>query len=195
LTRFLVQIVVIIAACRGVGLIMRPLGQPSVIAEITAGIVLGPSVLGWLAPEIAEGLFPSGSLHVVRMLSQLGLLLFMFLVGLELDVRLLRGRGRSSLAISQTSIVLPFALGCGLAVWLQAEFAPAGVSTTTFALFMGAAMSITAFPVLARILTERRLLRTRVGTVAIACAAVDDLTAWCLLAFAVSTARAEWRRR
>jgi Kef-type K+ transport system membrane component KefB/nucleotide-binding universal stress UspA family protein len=180
---------VIIAACRGLGLIMRRIGQPSVIAEIGAGILLGPSVLGWLAPGVAEGLFPPGSLHVVRMLSQLGLLLFMFLIGLELDLRLLRGRARSSVLISQTSIVLPFALGCGLAIWLRPEFAPVGISATTFAIFMGVAMSITAFPVLARILTERRLLRTRVGTVTIACAAIDDVTAWCVLAFAVSLAR------
>jgi Kef-type K+ transport system membrane component KefB/nucleotide-binding universal stress UspA family protein len=188
LTLFLAQIVAIIAACRGMGLVMRRIGQPSVIAEICAGILLGPSVLGWLAPDVFGTLFPPGSLHVVRMVSQIGLLLFMFLVGLELDLRLLRGRLRSSLAISLAGIVLPFALGIALAASLRAEFAPSGVTFGGFAVFMGVAMSITAFPVLARILAERRLLRTRVGTVAIACAAIGDVIAWCILAFAVSIA-------
>jgi Kef-type K+ transport system membrane component KefB/nucleotide-binding universal stress UspA family protein len=189
MTRLLVQIVAIIATARGIGLVMRRLGQPSVVAEIAAGIVLGPSVLGWAAPDVFDGLFPVGSLGVVRMLSQIGLILFMFLVGLELDFSVLRGRIRSSVAISLTSIVVPFALGCGVALWLRERYLAPEVPFVAFALFMGAAMSITAFPVLARILSERRLLRTRVGTITIACAAVDDVTAWCLLAFVVAAAQ------
>jgi Kef-type K+ transport system membrane component KefB len=122
--------------------------------------------------------------------SQLGLLLFMFIVGLELHPRLLRGRARQSIAISHASIVLPFALGATSAIYLQSALAPAGVARTSFILFMGASMSITAFPVLARILVERRLLRSRVGATALSCAAVDDVTAWCILAFVVSIVRA-----
>ena len=160
------------------------------IAEITAGIVLGPSLLGWVLPEVGQTLFAPNSLGVLQLVSQLGLVLFMFLVGLELDPALLRGRGRASVAISHTSIVVPFALGALLAFELSDRLSPPAVPFMAFALFMGAAMSITAFPVLARILAERKLLRTKIGAVTIACAAVDDVTAWCLLAFVVAAARA-----
>jgi Kef-type K+ transport system membrane component KefB len=170
--------------------VTRWLGQPLVIAEMVAGIVLGPSLLGLLWPHAFTALFPEPSLPVLKMLSQLGLVLFMFLVGLELDPALLRGRGRASLLISHTSIALPFALGVSAAWWLRDSYLPRGVSFLPFALFLGTAMSVTAFPVLARILTERGLLHSRVGAIAIACAAVDDVTAWCLLAFVVAVARA-----
>jgi Kef-type K+ transport system membrane component KefB len=190
LTRFLVQIAVIIAACRGLGVLMRRIGQPVVIAEIGAGILLGPSVLGWLSPAAEEALFPVGSLGVIRLLSQLGLLLFMFLVGLELDPKIVRERGRLALVISHASIVAPFLLGATLAIVLYPTLAGARVTFTGFALFMGAAMSVTAFPVLARILTERRLTRTPIGALAIACAAIDDVTAWCILAAVVVIVRA-----
>ncbi len=190
LTRFLAQAVAIIAASRLVGLVMRRIGQPMVIAEIAAGIMLGPSLLGWLAPELSAALFPATSLGLLQIVSQVGLVLFMFLVGLELDPRMLRGRGHTSVLISHTSIIVPFAMGVGVAFWLYPRFAEPGVRFWAFALFMGAAMSITAFPVLARILTERRLLRTRIGAITIACAAVDDVTAWCILAFVVAITRA-----
>jgi Kef-type K+ transport system membrane component KefB/nucleotide-binding universal stress UspA family protein len=190
LTRFIAQVVVIIAASRLVGLGTRWLRQPMVIAEITAGILLGPSLLGWLLPEVTASLFEASSLGILKIVSQLGLILFMFLIGLELDPELLRGRGRASVAISHTSIVVPFVLGCLLALYLYPRYSDPSVSFVAFALFMGAAMSITAFPVLARILSERGLLRTRVGSVTIACAAVDDVTAWCILAFVVAVARA-----
>jgi Kef-type K+ transport system membrane component KefB/nucleotide-binding universal stress UspA family protein len=189
LTRFIAQVVVIIAASRLVGLGTRWMRQPMVIAEITAGILLGPSLLGWLAPELSASLFEASSLGALKIVSQLGLILFMFLIGLELDPELLRGRGRASVAISHSSIVVPFVLGFLLAVYLHPRYSDPSVSFVAFALFMGAAMSITAFPVLARILSERRLLRTRVGSVTIACAAVDDVTAWCILAFVVAAAR------
>lgn len=189
-TLLLVQTVAIITTSRLLGLVTRRLGQPMVVAEIVAGVLLGPSLLGWLAPGAAATLFPTGSLELLGTLSQIGLVLFMFLVGLEFDVTLLRGRGRASVTISHTSIAVPFGLGALLAIYLEPRVGLAGVSFTSFALFLGVAMSITAFPVLARILTERRLLRSQVGALTIACAAVNDATAWCLLAFVVSLVRA-----
>ncbi|WP_224243121.1 cation:proton antiporter domain-containing protein [Hyalangium gracile] len=191
LTLLIVQLIVIIGVSRLIGKGARWLGQPLVIAEVVAGILLGPSLLGWLAPQAMETLFPQSSMGILKMLSQVGLILFMFLIGLELDPKLLKGRGHASVAISHTSIVVPFALGAGAAaLWLYRILAEPGVSFTSFVLFMGVAMSITAFPVLARILTERRLLQSRVGAIAITCAAVDDVTGWCLLAFVVSIVRA-----
>ncbi len=190
LTHLIAQIVSIVALSRLLGLAARRLGQPMVIAEMVAGILLGPSVLGWLWPGASAALFSPDSLVVMGTISQVGLVLFMFLIGLELDPRMLRGRGPASLAISYATIAAPFALGAGLAVYLHGRFADPSVSLLTFALFMGAFMSITAFPVLARILAERRLLRSRVGAVTIACAAAADATAWCVLAFVVAAARA-----
>ncbi len=187
---FLAQTAIIVVFSRLVSLGARRLGQPMVVAEIVAGILLGPSLLGWLFPSVSAALFPPSSLALLGMTSQIGLILFMFLIGLELNPSLLKGRARASVAISHASIVLPFGLGVLLALAIRSDHIPAGVSTTAFVLFMGAAMSITAFPVLARILIERRLLRSRVGAIAIACAAVDDVTAWCILALVVSVARA-----
>jgi len=190
LTLLLIQIAVILAASRGLGVVTRWLGQPLVIAEVLAGILLGPSLLGLVWPVGMAALFPPSSLSVLKMLSQVGLVLFMFLVGLEFDPKLLRGRAHSSVAISHTSIVFPFLLGAGAAFWMYDEYSEPSVSFTAFLLFFGAAMSVTAFPVLARILSERHLLTSRVGAIAIACAAVDDVTAWCILAFVVAVARA-----
>jgi len=190
LSRLFAQVVVIVTVSRLLGVAMRRIGQPMVVAEVTAGIMLGPSLLGWLTPEVSAALFPPDSLTIVQMLAQVGLVLFMFLVGLELDPRLLRGRTHTSVAISHTSIICPFLLGVGLAWFIHDDYADPNVRYSAFALFMGAAMSITAFPVLARILAERRLLRTRVGAITIACAAVDDVTAWCILAFVVAVTRA-----
>ncbi|MFZ6180132.1 cation:proton antiporter [Nannocystis pusilla] len=184
------QLVVIIVTARVLGLAARKIHQPLVIAEVVAGILLGPSLLGLVAPDVKAALFPAASLGILGMLSQVGLLLFMFLVGLEMDLGLLRGRGHTSVIISHTSIIVPFALGAVLALYIYPTLMPEGVAFSSFTLFMGVAMSITAFPVLARILTERRLLRTKVGAVTITCAAVDDVTAWCILAFVVSIVRA-----
>jgi Kef-type K+ transport system membrane component KefB/nucleotide-binding universal stress UspA family protein len=189
LPRFLLQAAIIIASARLLGLLTRRIGQPSVIAEIVAGVLLGPSLLGLVAPGVSAAVFPPESMALMGTTSQIGLALFMFLVGLELDPRLLRGNGRASVVISHTSIIVPFVLGLGLAWYLAPSLSDESVPFASFALFMGAAMSITAFPVLARILTERRILRTRVGSVTIACAAVDDVTAWCMLAFVVSMVR------
>jgi K+:H+ antiporter len=182
-----VEIVVILAAARLLGIAVRAAGQPQVVGEVLGGILLGPSLLGWLAPATSAALFPAETLPYLKLLSEYGILFFMFLVGLELDPTMMRGRGRAAVFTSHASIVTPFALGVLLAVRLHATQAPPGVPFWPFALFMGAAMSVTAFPVLARILVERDLLRTRVGTITITCAAVDDITAWCLLAFVVAT--------
>ena len=189
----LIQIAVVVFTARVLARVVRRLGQPTVIAEVVAGIVLGPSLLGLLWPEGMDWLFPESSMAGLSLVAQLGLVFFMFLVGLEFDTRLLKGKGHQSLAISWASIVAPFGLGALLAVPLHesGHFAPAGVAFVPFALFLGAAMSITAFPVLARILAERGVLRTRIGAVTLSCAAVDDVTAWCILAFVVSIARAE----
>ena len=186
----LIQIIVILVAARLTGAFVRRLGQPQVVGEMIAGIALGPSVLGAQAPHLAALLFPAGSLGFLNTLSQIGLVVFMFLVGLELDPKIVRERGRSALVISHASIVAPFLLGATLAIVLYPTLAGSRVTFTGFALFMGAAMSVTAFPVLARILTERRLTRTPIGALAIACAAIDDVTAWCILAAVVVIVRA-----
>jgi len=189
LTHFIAQVVAIVALARLLGLVARRLGQPMVVAEMVAGILLGPSFLGLFWPEVGSALFSPDSLRVMSTVSQVGVVLFMFLIGLELDPRLLGGRGPASIAISYASVATPFALGAGLALYLYDGFADPSVTQVTFALFMGAFMSVTAFPVLARILAERRLLRSRVGAVTIACAAAADVTAWCILAFVVASAR------
>jgi Kef-type K+ transport system membrane component KefB/nucleotide-binding universal stress UspA family protein len=190
LSLLILQLVVIIGLSRLIGRGARWLGQPMVIAEVLAGILLGPSMLGWLAPGVMGALFPDDAMPVLRMLSQLGPILFMFLIGLELDPRVLRGQGRASLFISHTSILVPFALGALAALVLHPRLSDPSVPFLSFVLFMGAAMSVTAFAVLARILSEHGLLRSKVGMLALTCAAVDDVTAWCLLAFVVSLVRA-----
>ncbi len=172
------------------GALARRLGQPAVIAEVIAGILLGPSLLGRVLPGTFLHLFPKASMPGLSLLSQVGLVFFMFLIGLELDPKLLRGRGKTSFSISAAGICLPFALGALLAVKIFSTQAEPGVPLISFVLFMGIAMSITAFPVLARILAERNLIRTELGSIALACAAADDVTAWCLLAMVVSVVHA-----
>jgi Kef-type K+ transport system membrane component KefB len=178
----LAQILAVLAATRACGLALRPFGQPPVVGEMLAGILLGPSFLGLLAPEAATALFPAASLGVLSALSQVGMVLYMFLVGMELDTSALRERGEAAVLVSHSSIAVPFASGTALAAFLFGGFAPAGVAFVPFALFLGAAMSVTAFPVLARILAERGLLRSPLGTLALSAAAVDDVTAWTILA-------------
>src|SRR3954469_5055436 len=185
------QICVIIVAARLIAMLARRLGQPAVIAEVVAGILLGPSLFGRLSPWAFHELFPKASLAGLSLLSQVGLVFFMFLIGLELDPKLLRGRGKSSFAISAAGICVPFGLGALLALQIYGAQAEPGVPRSSFVLFMGIAMSITAFPVLARILAERNLIRTKLGSIALACAAADDVTAWCLLAVVVSVVNAK----
>lgn len=186
----LLQIILIVATSRAMALLLQRLGQPAVIGEIAAGIFLGPSLFGVLAPGAFAAVFPANSIGALMTLSQVGLILFMFLVGLEFAPELLRERKHTVVVISHVSIVVPFILGTALAVYLYPRVSTPDVAFRSFVLFLGTAMSITAFPVLARILTERNLTKTKLGNTAIACAAVDDVTAWCILAFVVVLARA-----
>ena len=186
----LAQIITIIFVARFFGWIFRKIGQPSVIGEIIAGIALGPSLLGLYFPEFSSALFPIQSLGNLQFLSQIGLILFMFIIGIELDLKVLQNRAKEAVVISHASIVIPFALGIGLAYFVYYRFAPAGVAFLPFALFMGIAMSITAFPVLARIVQERGIHKTKLGAIVITCAAADDITAWCLLAAVIAIVKA-----
>jgi Kef-type K+ transport system membrane component KefB len=190
LARLLLQFIVIIVAARIVGSVFTRLGQPSVIGEITAGILLGPSLLGWVWPQGAGFVFAKESLGSLQLFSQLGVCLFMFVVGMELDPKLLRQKARTAAIISNVSILVPFVLGVLAALWLHASYAPPGTAVLTFALFMGTAMSITAFPVLVRILKDRGIFGTPLGNLAVACAAVGDAAAWAMLAIVVALAHA-----
>jgi Kef-type K+ transport system membrane component KefB len=169
-------------------------GQPPVIGEVVAGIVLGPSLLGRVAPEASAFLLPPSVAPFLGVIAQLGVVLYMFLVGLELNAAGLRDRTDTLLATSNSSIVVPFLLGAALALYLYPRFSSADVPFTSFALFLGVALSITAFPVLARILTDRGMQRTPLGALALACAATGDVTAWCLLALVVGVAQAQLGR-
>lgn len=182
----LLQIIVIIAFARLFGFIFTKIGQPAVIGEIVAGLVLGPSVIGLFFPEINQFLFPPASLSTLQFISQIGLILFMFIIGMELDLKAISKQAYDAVIISHASIIIPYTLGMGLAYFLYTKYAPAGISFLSFALFMGIAMSITAFPVLARILQEKGLIRSKLGTMALTCAAADDLTAWCILAAVIA---------
>ena len=186
----LAQIITIIIVARFFGWVFRKIGQPSVIGEIIAGIVLGPSLLGLYFPEFSISLFPVESLGNLQFLSQIGLILFMFVIGMELDLKVLQNRAKEAIVISHASIVIPFALGIGLAYFVYFKFAPEGVAFLPFALFMGIALSITAFPVLARIVQERWIHKTKLGAIVITCAAADDITAWCLLAAVIAIVKA-----
>ncbi|MDF5738225.1 MULTISPECIES: cation:proton antiporter [unclassified Nostoc] len=185
----LVEVLIVIGLSRLVGLGFRSIKQPLVIGEIVAGIMLGPSLFGLVAPHLAVTLFPPETFPFLNVLSQVGLIFFMFLIGLELNPKYLSGQLEVAVLTSHVSILIPFSLGTLLAVLLYPLVSNASVSFTAFALFLGAAMSITAFPVLARIITENNLQGTRLGTLALTCAAVDDVTAWCLLAVAIAVAR------
>ncbi|MEY4964206.1 MAG: hypothetical protein RLZZ323_1525 [Bacteroidota bacterium] len=187
----LAQIVTIIIVARFFGWIFKKIGQPTVIGEIIAGIVLGPSLLGIYFPEFSSILFPTESLGNLKFLSQIGLILFMFVIGMELDLKVLKNKANEAVVISHASIVIPFTLGIGLAYFVYNRFAPEGVKFLSFSLFMGIAMSITAFPVLARIVQERGLHKTKLGAIAITCAAADDITAWSLLAVVIAVVKAD----
>jgi Kef-type K+ transport system membrane component KefB len=190
LSVLILQILVIILASRLLGWIMSLIGQPTVIGEIMAGIMLGPSLLGLYFPEATLFLFPEASLGNLQFLSQIGLILFMFIIGMELDIGVLKQRAGAAVFISNASIVLPFVMGVGLSYFLFERFSTTGGRYVPFALFMGIAMSITAFPVLARIVQERGMTRTSLGMTAITCAAVNDITAWGILALVVAIANA-----
>lgn len=190
LALLLLQIITIILVARIFGFFCKKIGQPTVIGEIVAGILLGPSFAGLYLPDFSAFLFPVKSLGNLQFLSQIGLILFMFVVGMELDLKVLKNRAGDAVVISHASMIFPFALGITLAYFVYDQFAPANTKFIAFALFIGISMSVTAFPVLARIVQERGLSKTRLGTIAITCAAADDITAWCLLAAVIAIVKA-----
>jgi Kef-type K+ transport system membrane component KefB len=185
----LVEVLVVIGLSRLVGLGFRYIKQPLVIGEIVAGIMLGPSLLGLVAPDVSAWLFPPAAVPFLEVLAEIGLIFFMFLIGLELNPKYLKGQLNVAILTSHVSIIVPFSLGTLIALFLYPQLSSGGVSFTAFSLFLGAAMSITAFPVLARIITEKNLQNTPIGSLALTCAAVDDVTAWCLLAVAIAVAK------
>lgn len=177
--------------------LFKYLNQPPVIGELMAGIFLGPSFVGYFWPEALETLIPTqlsdpnqSVTSSLRMIAQLGVIFYMFLVGLDLDLNELKGKAHAAVAISHASILFPFLLGSLLSLWLFTSLAPPAITFTSFSLFMGIAMAITAFPVLARILTDQNLHKTKLGVMALSCAAADDVTAWCLLALVIGIVKA-----
>ncbi|MFI8717927.1 cation:proton antiporter [Stenotrophomonas sp. NPDC077464] len=187
---FLLQLLVLLVVAKGAGALLKRLGHPAVIGEMAAGLMMGPLVLGSLLPGLHGALFPASSLGPLGMLSQLGVLMFLLVAGAELDLGGLRGRRRFAFTVSHAGIAVPFVLGVALAIWMYPNHGPSGVGFTAFALFVGISLSITAFPVLLRILADRGLTHTPLGQTAIACAALGDATAWCLLALIVAAAQA-----
>lgn len=187
----LIALALIVAAARVGGILFRFIHQPAVVGEIIAGILLGPSLLGRVWPSGFAYILPPTVAPLLDVLAQIGIILYMFLVGLELDPRLVAKHGRESVAISHASIITPFLLGAGLALVLYRDEGAAGIPFTGFSLFMGLSMSVTAFPVLSRMLNDLGLSKTPLGVTALTCAAVDDVTAWCLLAFVVGVAEAQ----
>jgi Kef-type K+ transport system membrane component KefB len=191
LTRLFVQLIVIVMVARLCGMLATRIRQPAVIGEMVAGILLGPSLLGWVWPDLFQFIFPSSSLGALRLFSQIGVCLFMFVVGMELDVSQLKHQARTAVLVSQVSILFPYLLGVVVSLFLFTTLAGPNTTFAAFALFIGISMSITAFPVLARILEERGLTKTPLGSTAIVCAATDDVTAWSILALVVAVAKAK----
>jgi Kef-type K+ transport system membrane component KefB len=187
----LLTLALIIVTARVAGAVFGLIGQPHVIGEVFGGILLGPSCLGRVAPGLYAQLLPGGVPSFLAIYSQLGVILYLFLVGLELDLAVVKQRGPTTIAISHASILVPFLLGSGFALILYPVLGTSDVPFTVFALFVGVSLSVTAFPVLARILTDRHISRSEMGAVALTCAAIDDVTAWCLLALAVSIAHSQ----
>ena len=186
----LLALAAVLVAGRSVGLLLGLVGQPVVIGEVVAGILVGPSLLGRVAPSVSGYILPVEVAPYLGLVAQIGVAFYMFLVGLDLNVDLLRRRASAAIATSHASIVVPFLLGSTLALYLYPRLSTSDVSFTSFALFMGVALSVTAFPVLARILADRGMAQTEFGAVALTCAAADDVTAWCLLAFVSGVAQA-----
>jgi Kef-type K+ transport system membrane component KefB len=185
LGKLLTQILIILLVSKILTYILSIFKIPSVIAEISGGLILGPSFIGLFFPEFYNFLFPDDSLNALKLLSQIGLILFMFLIGLETNWSHLNGKIHSAVVISHTSILIPFLFGILASLYLFQNIAPVGVSFLSFSLFMGIAMSITAFPVLARIIQEKNLMNEKSGLLAITAAAADDVTAWLLLAIII----------
>jgi Kef-type K+ transport system membrane component KefB len=190
LSLLLLQIIIILLASRAFGWLAKRIGQPSVVGEIVAGICLGPSVLGTLWHAGSAFIFPAASFNSLQFLSQIGLAFFMFVIGMELDANKVKRQAHDAVMISHISIVFPFFLGVWLAYHLFTQFSMPNINFVSFALFMGISMSITAFPVLARIVQERKMSTTQLGLLAITCAAADDVTAWCILAVVITIVKA-----
>lgn len=186
MTLLLIQMAVVLLVALGCGWLARKLGQSRVVGEIIGGILIGSSVFGRFAPHASARLFPPDSLNSFETLSTIGLVLFLFLIGSELDYAHLQRQRKTALIASGMSIFFPFVMAALLAHSLRTTFAPHGIGNLPFVLFLGIAMSITAFPVLARILEERKLQSTSLGATALMCAAVDDVAAWTLLAFGLT---------
>ncbi len=184
----LLAMVVVLAAAQLLGRLFRLIHQPPVIGEVVAGILLGPSLVGRFAPAVSEYVLPASAAPYLGILAQVGVLLFMFLIGLELDTGEIRARKGATFTIALAGIVVPFVMGAAAAILAYPRFATSDVPFGTFALFLGVAMSITAFPVLARILADLKLEKSSLGVLALGCAAVGDAAAWCLLAFVVGVA-------
>lgn len=201
--QFLLQLAVILVTCRLLGLVAARSGQPQVVAEMIAGVMLGPSLLGWLLPDLQAALFPWDRTQVARdtqsylfPVSQVGLALYMFVVGMEFRLDVVVERFRSSVAVSVAGMLVPFLLGAGLG-WIffhNTQLFPQRTSLVEAMLFLGASLCITAFPMLARIVHHKRLTGTTVGTVALGAGAIDDAAAWCLLALVLASMDAEWSR-
>ena len=191
LSQLLLQLVTILVAARIMGELFSRAGQPAVIGEMAAGILLGPSLLGWVAPSAFAGLFPPTSLGALQLLSQIGVCLFLFVVGMNVDISHVRQKASSAVIISQSSIVVPAVLGLLIAVLLFPAYGGPRATNISFALFMAISMSITAFPVLARILDERGMTTSPLGTMALTCAAINDVTAWTLLAGIVAITQSD----
>jgi Kef-type K+ transport system membrane component KefB len=190
LSRLILQLAIILSVSSAVGWVFTRCGQPAVLGEMTAGILLGPSLFGLVAPQAFLFVFAPASLDALRLFSQIGVCIFMFAVGMELDLSQLRHSAHRFLVIGHSSILIPYLFGVVLALALYNNYAQAGTSFTSFALVMGISMSITAFPVLVRILQDRKLFHSKLGQIATLCAAIGDVTAWCILAFVVAIAGA-----
>ena len=186
----LLQILAIVFVAKLFGAIFSALGQQTVVGEMIAGIFLGPSIMGFFFPNFSAFLFPLSSMSNLQFLSQIGLVFFMFIIGMDLDLDKLKNKAHNALVISHVSIAFPYFLGVLVSYFIYQEFAPANVSFLGFSLFIGIAISVTAFPVLARILHERGLTRTALGAIVLTCAAADDITAWCILAAVVAIVKA-----
>ena len=186
---FFLQLAFILAVCRVVGILFKQLGQSQVVSEMIAGVVMGPSLMGWLLPDFSAYLFPPASKPILFAVCQVGLVLYMFLIGVEFDIELIRSKLRSAASISLAGILAPFALGALLAFYLAGDSSFFSLKTTPLQamLFMGAAMSITAFPMLARIIFEQGLSKTSLGTLALAAGSMDDAAAWCVLAVVLAS--------
>jgi len=200
--KLLLQLTIILGTCRIVSIMGRNIGQTDVVCEMIAGVILGPSLLGLIAPDIQQWLFPnvplileSGtkipnpSMSILFAISQLGLAIYMFLIGLELDTDQLKNNIKSAGLVSLAGIIIPFTLGAIAALFLYGNnqlFNPQ-ITSWAAALYLGASMSITAFPLLARMLHERDIAKTSFGTLVLAAGSIDDATAWCLLAIVLAS--------